>query len=99
MPPPTIATNTPPSTRPLNASSKPAITIANSTRPVTNVPVEIVCALAPRLENGSCAQDAKAIISVSNANRASGFESNATLATWRWAGKVFHRVIESISFP
>ena len=31
-------------------------------------------------------------------SHAPGFESNATLATWRWAGKVFHRVIESTPF-
>ena len=60
MPPPMIATRTPPSTRPLNASKRPAITIANSTKPVTNWPVEIVCAAPPKLENGSCAQQVNA---------------------------------------
>ncbi len=56
MPPPMMAISTPPSTRPENASRIPPTTMANSTKPVTKVPVEIVCALAPSAENGSWAK-------------------------------------------
>lgn len=98
MPPPTIAIRTPPSMRPLEASSKPAMTIANSTRPVTNVPVEIDYALEPRLENGSCAQQANAMTSGSKADRAPGCERTTALRTRRCAGRVFQCFMQFNSF-
>src|SRR5258708_6476815 len=58
MPRPMMATRTPPITRPLKASSIPPTTMASSIKPVTNVPVEMVWAAVPRLENGSWAKHA-----------------------------------------
>jgi len=48
-----MATSTPLNTRPLKASNIPPTTIESSTKQVTKVAVEIVCAAVPKLENVS----------------------------------------------